>query len=118
MITQKTIELIWRAQREITTGEQLLEDMKKVEEQNAHDPHAQHLKDAFGRRRELQLGIPSGNNAHRLLDVSPDLAKTIIVAHIEKNRAKLVEANECARIELETSKMREQLIESHTEETK
>jgi hypothetical protein len=58
------------------------------------------LKDAFGRRKQLQLGIPSGENGHRLFDVAPQLAESIIRAHIANKHAELVEATEQARVEL------------------
>ena len=100
MITQETCAAIYAAHREIIAGEKLLEDMKAQRERMDSDKYAPTLKDAFGRVRQLQLGIPSGENAHRLFDVSPVLAESVIRAHIENKRAELVEANERARIEL------------------
>lgn len=100
MITKDTCVAIWSAYREIEAGEQLLADMAKERERTLADKHAPTLRDAFGRVRQLQLGIPSGETAHRLLDVSPVLAESVIRAHIENKRAELVEANERARIEL------------------
>ena len=100
MITQETCAAIYSAHREIIAGEKLLEDMKAQRERIDADKYAPTLKDAFGRARQLQLGIPSGENAHRLFDVSPVLAESVIRAHIENKRAELVEANERARIEL------------------
>ena len=100
MITQETCAAIYAAHREIIAGEKLLEDMKAQRERMDADKYAPTLKDAFGRVRQLQLGIPSGENAHRLFDVSPVLAESVIRAHIENKRAELVEANERARIEL------------------
>ena len=100
MITQETCAAIYSAHREIIAGEKLLADMKIERERAQADKYAATLKDAFGRVRQLQLGIPSGENAHRLFDVSPVLAESVIRAHIENKRAELVEANERARIEL------------------
>jgi hypothetical protein len=100
MITRETCEAIWNAYREIETGEKLLADMKEIREREHIDPHAPSLKDAFGSRRHLQLGIPSGDNGHRLLQVSPALGESVIRAHIENKRAALMEAQERARIEL------------------
>lgn len=100
MITQETCAAIYAAHREIQAGEKLLADMKVERERAQTDKYAATLKDAFGRVRQLQLGIPSGENAHRLFDVSPVLAESVIRAHIENKRAELVEANERARIEL------------------
>lgn len=100
MITKDTCVAIWSAYREIEAGEQLLADMAKERERTQADKHAPTLRDVFGRVRQLQLGIPSGENAHRLFDVSPVLAESVIRAHIENKRAELAEANERARIEL------------------
>ena len=100
MISQETAGRIWNCYREIAAGEKLLEDMAKSEREYGGDVRAETLKDAFGRRRQLQLGVPSGENCHRLLDVAPGLAKSVINAHIANKRAELAEANEQARIEL------------------
>ena len=100
MITQETCAAIYAAHREILAGEQLLKDMKEQRERMQADKHAPTLRDAFGRVRHLQLVIPSGENGHRLFDVSPVLAESVIRAHIENKRAELIEANERARIEL------------------
>jgi hypothetical protein len=100
MITEKTAADIWNAYREIHAGEKLLSDMTKERERTEIDKHAPTLRDAFGRVRQLQLGIPSGENGHRLLDVSPVLAESMIRAHIANKKAELAEANECARVEL------------------
>lgn len=100
MISRDTAAAIWNAYREIEAGEQLLADMAKERERLSVDKHAPTLRDAFGRVRQLQLGIPSGENSHRLLDVSPTLAESVIRAHIQNKRAALAEVNEQARIEL------------------
>lgn len=102
MITKDTAAAIWSAYREIESAEKLLQDMASERERIQVDRHAPTLRDAFGRLRQLSLGIPSGENAHRLFDVSPVLAESVIRAHIEHKRAELAEANERARIELNT----------------
>lgn len=99
MITQETVILIYAAHREILAGEKLLEDMKKF--QSRDDKYAASLKDVFGRPRQLQLGIPTGESGHQLFDVSPVLAESMIRAHIANKRKELVEANERARAELD-----------------
>ena len=100
LISQETAERIWDCYREIKTAEKLLGDMEKLRNEYRGDPYAQRIKDAFGRGRNLQLGIPSGENGHRLIDVNPKLAESIIRAHISIKKAELIEANEKARIEL------------------
>jgi len=104
MITQQTCAAIWSAYREIDAAEKLLADMKTEREKPfaERDRHAPTLKDAFGQKRHLQLGIPSGENSHRIYDAAPELAESVIRAHIAKKKAELTEANERARIELDT----------------
>lgn len=102
MITQETAMLIWDAYREISAAEKLLNDISEYKKWEP-DRYAPSLKDAFGRRRHLELGIPSRENGHRLLQVSPDLADAVIRAHMAHAKAKLADANERARIELSTS---------------
>lgn len=64
MITRETAAAIWSAYREIEAGEKLLADMAAERERMKVDRHAPTLRDAFGRVRQLQLGIPSGDNGH------------------------------------------------------
>lgn len=102
MISQETAARIWNCYREIETAETILKDMDEAEEENRDEPCPETLRDAFGRRRPLQLGIPSGPACHRLLDVAPELGKSVIRAHIAAKRADLVAANEQARLEFAT----------------
>ncbi len=101
MITQETAALIYQAYRELEAGQTLLDDMKTIRERERLDKTAPTIRDAFGQPRHLQLGIPSGENAHRILNVSPVLAESVIRAHIENKRAELATLQERARIELE-----------------
>lgn len=101
MITQSTAARIWECYREIQCGEQLLIDIEQQLKDHPHERHEQTLRDAFGRRRDLQLGVPSGESSHRLFNVSPHLAMTVIRSHIAAKRAELTEANEQARCELD-----------------
>lgn len=100
MISQETAGKIWNCYREIAAGEKLLADMEQSAKECDGDSRYETLKDAFGRRRGIQMGVPSGDNCHRLLDVEPSLAKSVIRAHIATMHAKLAEANEQARIEI------------------
>lgn len=102
MITRETAAAIWNAYREIEAAEKLLGNMERERERAQVDKHAPTLRDAFGRVRQLSLGIPSGENAYQLFDVAPTLAESVIRAHIEHKRAELADANERARIELNT----------------
>ncbi|MCK9570166.1 hypothetical protein M0R72_14575 [Candidatus Pacearchaeota archaeon] len=101
MITRATIERIYGHLREIEAGNQLLADMERAAEEGSDEGHScAPLTDVFGWKRQLELGIPCGKNCHRLLQVAPELAVCVIRAHIAKQEAELVEANEQARIEL------------------
>jgi len=101
MIAKETAARIWNCYREIETAHKLLEKMEVLKNKYPHDPTAQKLKDAFGRAQDLQLGVPSGENSHRLFSVSPELGKSVIESHIARKQAELVDANEQARIELD-----------------
>ncbi len=96
MLTNETAYRIAVTYKEIESGEQLLSDVKAaIEKSEAVD-----IRDAFGRRvRRIEIGIPSGDNARRLLHVEYELAVPVIEAHIAQQRAKLKALNEIARVE-------------------
>jgi hypothetical protein len=98
VISRKTASDIWLCHDEIEKAEKLLVDLEELKKQW---PREQHLRDVFGRPAGLQLGVPSGQNSHRLFDVDPELAKSCITAHIAQKKAELATANERARIELD-----------------
>jgi hypothetical protein len=98
MITKNTAYDIWIAYDEITKAEKLLTDLEEL----TKDDHEMNLRDCFGRQRGLQLGIPSGENGHRLFDVNPKLAVQVIKAHIANKTSELSIMQERARCELET----------------
>lgn len=105
MLSNETLERIWHCKREIEAGNKLLVDMAEVRKHeedrcNRLSKTEPTLQDAFGRRRHLELGIPSGENGHRIFQVSPLLAESVIKAHIANKNAELAEATEQARIEL------------------
>ena len=100
MITAETAARIWNCYREIRAAKKLLKDMAKATKEFDFDKYAPRLKDAFGRERQLQLGVPTGEGCHQLFEVHPELAESIIRAHIAAKRAALIEANESARVEL------------------
>lgn len=98
-ISKETCEHIWHCYREIEVGEELLKTMEEELKDHTREHNAPVIKDSWGRERHLQLGIPSGENGHRLLRVAPRLALSVIRAHIAEKRAELVAAQEQARIE-------------------
>jgi hypothetical protein len=102
MISRETCEKIWHCWREIETGQKLLEEINnRLEEAKKWDRNVEKLKDAFGRERNLQLGIPSGENAYRLYDVQYELATSVIRAHIASKEALLKQCQEEAVLELQ-----------------
>jgi hypothetical protein len=102
MIRVETLERMWSCYREINVGKKLLSEMEELVKNEAfYSRDAEKLKDAFGHQRDLQLGIPCGQNGHKLLGVSSKLATSIIRSHIANKEAELKEANEQARIELD-----------------
>lgn len=58
------------------------------------------MKDSFGNRRNLSLGVPSGPDSYRLFNVNPRLAESVIQAHIARQKSDLIELCESAKIEL------------------
>jgi hypothetical protein len=97
-ITKETATDIALAYREIETAENLLSE---VERQRDRFSGAPDVRDAFGRRVEgLQLGVPNGDNGHRLFTVPWNLCKPIIEAHIASKRAVISALNDKALIEL------------------
>ena len=102
MITQETAARIWECYREIKCAEELLKKMAKLQKDHRFEPQEQKLKDVFGNARDLQLGVPSGERSHQLFNISPNLAKSVINAHIANKKTELVDAQEEARIEMNT----------------
>ena len=100
MISSETIERIWKCKREILVGNKILSDMEELTKKAWPSETAEKLRDAFGRQQDLQLGIPCGDTSHRLLNVSPLLAVSVIKAHIANKEAQLGEAHEQAKSEL------------------
>ncbi len=97
-ITMQTAAMIAHAHREIEVARELL---KKIEQGKKWNQEID-IRDAFGRRQYvLQLGVPSGNGGHKLLDVSYELGGYIIEAHIEKMQMRIAELSEIARMELD-----------------
>jgi hypothetical protein len=96
MISKQTATDIAFAYREIETAEQLLTKISEtISRREVPD-----LRDAFGRQRGLQLGVPTSESGHTLYDVPWNLAKPIIEAHVASKKALLSALTEKARIEI------------------
>lgn len=97
MISRETATAIAYAHREMEVAEKLLADItESLARREVPD-----IRDAFGRLQHgLQLGVPTGANGLRLLNVEWSLAKPVLEAHIAKQRAEIAALNEKARAEL------------------
>ena len=104
MLTQETAGKIWQCYREIAASNKLLADIAEVEAENRKNgdegKYAAKLPDAFGRPRELTLGVPSGEDGHRIFRLHADLAVSVIKAHAANQQAELVRLNEIAKLEM------------------
>lgn len=102
MITKETAAAIWECYREIKAGDELLVELgKDALRLDDCDDDASRLEE-IRNRKNFQLGVPSGPASHhRLYKVHPDLALSIIKAHVADKQAELVRLQERARIELD-----------------
>ncbi len=97
MITQQTATDIAVLYRDIEAAEELLAQVNAAIDKM----HQVDIRDVFGRRQyRLQLGIPSGDNGHRILHVPYELAVPVIEATIASHRAALKALETKARAEL------------------
>ena len=98
MISKQTAMDLALAHREVDTAKALLADVEAASTSSSFDQND--IRDVFGRRQHgLQLGVPSGQNGHRLFDVPWQLAKPIIRAHIEAQKARIAALTELALLE-------------------
>lgn len=101
LVSFDTALKIAHAYREIECAEQLLTDINEAMSRHS----APDIRDAFGRRADgLQLGVPSGENGHRLFNVPWALARPVIEAHLAQQRAVIGVLSEKARVEIEGEK--------------
>lgn len=97
MIAREIATQIALAYGEVEAAEKLLADVNAAIERFSPID----IRDAFGRRQHgLQLGVPSGENSHRLFHVDYKLAVPIIEAHIANQRARIALLSEQAAAEL------------------
>lgn len=97
MITKNTAVKIAYGYAEIEAAEKLLETIATAK----GDGSVPDFRDAFGRRKNLTLGVPSGEASTRLLDVGFPLAEIIIKAHIQDKRSEIEALCQLAKSELE-----------------
>lgn len=101
MITKETAVKIWNAHNEIENCDKLIQDMGKLlmDDKDKKEPT---LYNAFGERRGLELGVPSGKDSHRIFGVNADLGVKIIETHRSDMAERLKELMAIAKIELAT----------------
>lgn len=96
-ITRETATDIAVIYRDIEAAEKLLADVHGAIETFKQTD----IRDAFGRRcNTLELGVPSGDRGHRILQVPYPLAIPIIEATIASHKARLSTLSLKARFEL------------------
>lgn len=99
MITKETCVKIYNCHQEIENSKKLIEDMAQLlkDDEEKQNPT---LYNAFGERKGLELGVPSGKGSHRIFNVSPLLAVKVIEDHISAQSKRLEELEAIAKIEL------------------
>lgn len=101
-ISKATATDIALAYREVESAEKLLADVRET--MDRHGRRSEDIRDAFGRTQHgLQLGVPSGDNSHRLFNVPYPLAVPIIEAHIAQQRAAIAALTLKAQAEISGS---------------
>ena len=95
MVREETARNIAICYQEIRNANKLLDDMR-VELEKTGNPD---IRDAFGNKKALELGVPTNRNGHRLFRVNPEMSVKIIEQHIEDNENILKELNVLALIE-------------------
>ena len=98
MIAKETAWQIVICYQEIESAKKLLEDTKNMVVTGSEPTH---WKDNFGKPtgKLLQLGVPSGDNSHRLFTVSPSAAMLVITDHIARLEQHLKDLDKQARSE-------------------
>lgn len=96
MISKETAVKIHNCHVQIENGKRLILDMKEALKKTGDAK----LDDAFGGRRDLELGVPSGSSGHRIFGVRFDLGVKIIKEHIKDQKKKLEKLKGVAELEL------------------
>jgi len=98
MITKETAIKIWNCYNEIESAEKVKADMN--ESKLKYPEEQPSLRNAFGERSGLQLGVPSGSDSHRMFSVKAELALKIVEQHILDQKTRLEELNKVALREI------------------
>ncbi len=98
MITKETAVKIWNCYNEIESAEKIMADLAESSKKSPDEPPS--LRNAFGERCGLQLGVPSGSDSHRLFGVNLEMSIKIIQQHIDEKNKRLEELKSIATLEL------------------
>lgn len=97
MISKDLSRKIYNCHSELEKCDELIKKMSEAIDKTGEPK----LLDAFGERKGLQLGIPCGDNGHKLLNVSPQMAIKVIQEHKDFNQSELKRLNGLALIQAE-----------------
>lgn len=100
MISKETAVKIWNCYNEIESAENLLSEMAKSLTELPDEPPS--LRNAFGERCGLELGVPMGGGSQRIFGVKTEMGVKIINNHIREKQEKLEELKAIAILELKT----------------
>lgn len=98
MITKETTVKIWNCYNEIECAEKIMADLAESSKKTPDEPPS--LKNAFGERCGLQLGVPMGSGSHQLFGVNLEMSIKIIQQHIDEKNRRLEELKTIATLEL------------------
>lgn len=105
LISAETAMGIAVAYQEIARGQELLVQLNQDIEAGLEPfPEGSNVEDVFRRSVSgYQLGIPMGSGGARRLitGISPEIARHVIVAHIERQHNEIAELCAKARVELD-----------------
>lgn len=98
MITKETAVKIWNCYNEIESAEKIISDLAESSKKSPDEPPS--LRNAFGDRCGLQLGVPCGSDSHRLFGVNLEMSIKIVQQHIDEKHRRLEELKAIAMLEL------------------
>ena len=106
MIRQETARAIYNCYAEIKNTEELLARLEEEEKRIEEEQNRVFITEDLSERYPLyELGVPSNyreSRSLRIYHVQPDIAKAAITAHQANQKARLVELNQQAKLELES----------------
>lgn len=99
ILSQQLAGRIWNAHRELNAAKKCLEELQEQLKTSEPEISRWAKTDSFS-RTGIEIGIPSSESSKRMYSVGPELAVSVVRAHIADQEALLVRLSEEARIEL------------------